>query len=152
MLRGTGAEMWRVRTMRTGRPRARSARAASHESVELCALSTSQRLRFSHSNSTLTPSGRFLAIGSAIAGTSQFFASAQMRASGGQMSLTSLPRRMRPCDSERMRISCPPQPSEDSVWTMESRSEEHTSELQSRLHLVCRLLLEKKKRILLTYS
>src|SRR2546422_5811147 len=29
-----------------------------------------------------------------------------------------------------------------------SRSEEHTSELQSRLHLVCRLLLEKKKKIL----
>src|SRR2546422_11524803 len=28
------------------------------------------------------------------------------------------------------------------------RSEEHTSELQSRLHLVCRLLLEKKKQIL----
>src|SRR2546429_9562426 len=28
------------------------------------------------------------------------------------------------------------------------RSEEHTSELQSRLHLVCRLLLEKKKKIL----
>src|SRR2546422_9230735 len=26
-----------------------------------------------------------------------------------------------------------------------TRSEEHTSELQSRLHLVCRLLLEKKK-------
>src|SRR5687768_17761420 len=26
-----------------------------------------------------------------------------------------------------------------------SRSEEHTSELQSRLHLVCRLLLEKRK-------
>src|SRR2546422_3486338 len=29
------------------------------------------------------------------------------------------------------------------VWW---RSEEHTSELQSRLHLVCRLLLEKKKK------
>src|SRR3989449_3860252 len=28
-----------------------------------------------------------------------------------------------------------------------ARSEEHTSELQSRLHLVCRLLLEKKKNI-----
>src|SRR2546429_7106789 len=28
----------------------------------------------------------------------------------------------------------------------EFRSEEHTSELQSRLHLVCRLLLEKRKR------
>src|SRR2546429_4765488 len=27
-----------------------------------------------------------------------------------------------------------------------NRSEEHTSELQSRLHLVCRLLLEKKRR------
>src|SRR2546429_906658 len=30
--------------------------------------------------------------------------------------------------------------------TSSIRSEEHTSELQSRLHLVCRLLLEKKKR------
>src|SRR3989304_6013698 len=29
--------------------------------------------------------------------------------------------------------------------TLSYRSEEHTSELQSRLHLVCRLLLEKKK-------
>src|SRR2546429_2580964 len=28
---------------------------------------------------------------------------------------------------------------------VQPRSEEHTSELQSRLHLVCRLLLEKKK-------
>src|SRR2546422_6294798 len=28
----------------------------------------------------------------------------------------------------------------------DQRSEEHTSELQSRLHLVCRLLLEKKKK------
>src|SRR2546429_1565152 len=30
-------------------------------------------------------------------------------------------------------------------WLWKQRSEEHTSELQSRLHLVCRLLLEKKK-------
>src|SRR2546429_7309392 len=29
---------------------------------------------------------------------------------------------------------------------IERRSEEHTSELQSRLHIVCRLLLEKKKQ------
>src|SRR2546429_1276335 len=34
---------------------------------------------------------------------------------------------------------------EDKVLLLELRSEEHTSELQSRLHLVCRLLLEKKK-------
>src|SRR2546429_3501888 len=33
-----------------------------------------------------------------------------------------------------------------------SRSEEHTSELQSRLHLVCRLLLEKKKNTPQTYK
>src|SRR5205809_4167291 len=32
------------------------------------------------------------------------------------------------------------------------RSEEHTSELQSRLHLVCRLLLEKKKKKITYYS
>src|SRR2546422_8453265 len=32
------------------------------------------------------------------------------------------------------------------------RSEEHTSELQSRLHLVCRLLLEKKNKPRLTHS
>src|SRR2546422_11571761 len=32
------------------------------------------------------------------------------------------------------------------VVTGDTRSEEHTSELQSRLHLVCRLLLEKKKK------
>src|SRR3712207_7276539 len=32
------------------------------------------------------------------------------------------------------------------------RSEEHTSELQSRQYLVCRLLLEKKKRIIALYN
>src|SRR5256884_6296432 len=35
-------------------------------------------------------------------------------------------------------------------YVMDTRSEEHTSELQSRLHLVCRLLLEKKKKKTLT--
>src|SRR3712207_8183773 len=34
-------------------------------------------------------------------------------------------------------------------WTV--RSEEHTSELQSRQYLVCRLLLEKKKKIPILY-
>src|SRR3712207_9003065 len=33
---------------------------------------------------------------------------------------------------------------------IQSRSEEHTSELQSRQYLVCRLLLEKKKKYILT--
>src|SRR4051794_3683165 len=35
----------------------------------------------------------------------------------------------------------------DGVSRLEPRSEEHTSELQSPVHLVCRLLLEKKKKI-----
>src|SRR3712207_7535325 len=34
------------------------------------------------------------------------------------------------------------------VWEQAQRSEEHTSELQSRQYLVCRLLLEKKKKII----
>src|SRR5687768_17862419 len=36
--------------------------------------------------------------------------------------------------------------SDGTPGTPSRRSEEHTSELQSRLHLVCRLLLEKKKK------
>src|SRR3712207_7343802 len=36
------------------------------------------------------------------------------------------------------------------TWERVQRSEEHTSELQSRQYLVCRLLLEKKNRILLS--
>src|SRR6266568_5255712 len=39
------------------------------------------------------------------------------------------------------RPRCPPRPRR-----REGRSEEHTSELQSQFHLVCRLLLEKKKK------
>src|SRR2546422_6148928 len=36
------------------------------------------------------------------------------------------------------------------AFEQSTRSEEHTSELQSRLHLVCRLLLEKKKEKIIT--
>src|SRR5688572_32290027 len=43
-------------------------------------------------------------------------------------------------------VSGPP-PAPLSVLIRESRSEEHTSELQSQSNLVCRLLLEKKKQI-----
>src|SRR5690625_7005949 len=65
------------------------------------------------------------------------------------------------------RWRCPPGHVTLSVWMMSEtwmprwrlpmrglcpcRSEEHTSELQSRGHLVCRLLLEKKKIYLLHY-
>src|SRR2546422_8238913 len=40
---------------------------------------------------------------------------------------------------------CPFQSTSWYISVRARRSEEHTSELQSRLHLVCRLLLEKKK-------
>src|SRR2546422_4177781 len=43
-------------------------------------------------------------------------------------------------------------PVSSSAHTTLIRSEEHTSELQSRLHLVCRLLLEKKKHTATRHS
>src|SRR5260370_772516 len=41
---------------------------------------------------------------------------------------------------------------EQGVYRLRLRSEEHTSELQSHLNLVCRLLLEKKKKNHIIYS
>src|SRR2546429_4630766 len=49
----------------------------------------------------------------------------------------------------RRTSSGPPRPPSGRPARRGARSEEHTSELQSRLHLVCRLLLEKKKNSLL---
>src|SRR5690625_2782629 len=45
-----------------------------------------------------------------------------------------------------MQPSAPKSPSQSVNEINDERSEEHTSELQSRGHLVCRLLLEKKKK------
>src|SRR2546422_1694231 len=52
------------------------------------------------------------------------------------------PRRTPPRDRSSLRRCRRPQ----GPRRPDARSEEHTSELQSRLHLVCRLLLEKKKK------
>src|SRR3989442_8955525 len=41
---------------------------------------------------------------------------------------------------------------DDTFYSTSDRSEEHTSELQSRPHLVCRLLLEKKKLAIMSHS
>src|SRR5260370_12941691 len=41
-------------------------------------------------------------------------------------------------------------PARPVAWCSVARSEEHTSELQSHLNLVCRLLLEKKKRLFIS--
>src|SRR2546422_1939990 len=51
------------------------------------------------------------------------------------------------CSLNTARVSLPPKRSGNEATRQTThRSEEHTSELQSRLHLVCRLLLEKKKK------
>src|SRR5437870_11347928 len=69
---------------------------------------------------------------------------------------TTLFRSVAPCRRSSKLIVCPfslyfaPSPGPMPVPTY--RSEEHTSELQSRGHLVCRLLLEKKKQKTLTQT
>src|SRR2546422_6945579 len=59
--------------------------------------------------------------------------------------MLSLSRTMKLEPSIRMPTEPPASPEFASTCEIVVRSEEHTSELQSRLHLVCRLLLEKKK-------
>src|SRR5437870_7573205 len=47
-------------------------------------------------------------------------------------------------DRPPSRLNVAPSPAPYTTWALKSRSEEHTSELQSRGHLVCCLLREKK--------
>src|SRR2546430_5389107 len=57
--------------------------------------------------------------------------------------------KVRPTESGLLigqRISRAPKCAQQKLITDEQRSEEHTSELQSQSNLVCRLLLEKKKK------
>src|SRR2546429_5177732 len=61
------------------------------------------------------------------------------RAQAGYQQVAALDVRVRRVGAERRAAGVPAEV---------VRSEEHTSELQSRLHLVCRLLLEKKKHVL----
>src|SRR4051812_49989095 len=55
------------------------------------------------------------------------------------------------CVSPR-RTSASPNASHPELVVLEARSEEHTSELQSHVNLVCRLLLEKKKNYVIIIS
>src|SRR2546422_6914182 len=68
----------------------------------------------------------------------------------GSRTLAGVPRaRCRRCYEGRSRPPRVPTPRRTQLprrLADHGRSEEHTSELQSRLHLVCRLLLEKKKK------
>src|SRR3712207_8838176 len=54
--------------------------------------------------------------------------------------ITAAPSKLRPIPAQPSGLSLSPR-----------RSEEHTSELQSRQYLVCRLLLEKKNKLILLY-
>src|SRR3712207_8052595 len=69
-------------------------------------------------------------------------------ASGAACAISSAP-------TPRARPTCskPPCATASRRWCTSppSRSEEHTSELQSRQYLVCRLLLEKKKKTIILY-
>src|SRR5256886_4837078 len=58
------------------------------------------------------------------------------------------PRPVPPCRRAVERSACAKASKMSRCFSGESRSEEHTSELQSQSNLVCRLLLEKKKRII----
>src|SRR5699024_11748330 len=66
----------------------------------------------------------------------------QYRSSRSQFSSASryIQRPARLTNAEFSSSTCSPR------WSLNRRSEEHTSELQSRFDLVCRLLLEKKKQ------
>src|SRR3712207_6878245 len=68
------------------------------------------------------------------------------RSESRKLSLTSVSRRAGPPQTGQV-VSAKPgmEASGDSPVPVGRRSEEHTSELQSRQYLVCRLLLEKKK-------
>src|SRR5206468_9610043 len=67
------------------------------------------------------------------------------RMTGRGMCPLSSPRRRRPASPPALRC-CRPRPRHCPRLRPRHRSEEHTSELQSRSDLVCRLLLEKKKK------
>src|SRR2546422_512594 len=64
----------------------------------------------------------------------------------GPSPASSSPTRARSTSASIASPVCPPSGATSAWCSRTMRSEEHTSELQSRLHLVCRLLLEKKKK------
>src|SRR6266487_5283152 len=75
-------------------------------------------------------------------------ASGRVRPPGGHRPRRSPPRRRG--TPRRCRTGHPPTRTPAARHRNPRRSEEHTSELQSPVHLVCRLLLEKKKKKLIT--
>src|SRR2546429_6965573 len=77
-------------------------------------------------------------IGSAVAGAGKLFGRMWSDPNGAAATAPAFPGS--PAQGKRPLIIS----SANGLHALDKRSEEHTSELQSRLHLVCRLLLEKK--------
>src|SRR2546422_10889347 len=88
-------------------------------------------VRWSTSGGTITSSGLYTA--DSIVGSYQVTATAQVAATA-------------PAAATATNTTISGSSSVKNRGPLTQRSEEHTSELQSRLHLVCRLLLEKKKK------
>src|SRR5439155_4895713 len=88
----------------------------------------------------LEPSGRAAGHGSDDADTKS--GAARARRAGEKRARARLARALYAFDAGRA-----PGPQAGAAAQVGPRSEEHTSELQSRGHLVCRLLLEKKKKL-----
>src|SRR5689334_23944147 len=68
----------------------------------------------------------------------------RIRALGGEVSIVL--RQQQRLQVRRIVDRVRPRIRSEELEVMRERSEEHTSELQSQFHLVCRLLLEKKKK------
>src|SRR2546422_8872273 len=107
--------------------------------------SSSRRRRSSSSGEAATPGTGVSGATTAPATRDQRRSTSARTAPATRMSSegTKYPARLKPRFGGAMRIATPC--SRTNASMISGRSEEHTSELQSRLHLVCRLLLEKKK-------
>src|SRR5688572_30858773 len=88
--------------------------------------------------------GRMLIAAGVVIGAVKVVELCSVHSSGARpidtMSLSTSP------DSSQYSVARPPEIRHRRMWLMPARSEEHTSELQSQSNLVCRLLLEKKKK------
>src|SRR2546422_7924474 len=118
-------------------PRTRMLLSGVRSSCDMLARNSDLYLEVSASSAAFSSSARRACSTSLFLRSTSSFCSASCRAFSASSRLVFWSSVCRVCSSELSSCDCLRRPS--------VRSEEHTSELQSRLHLVCRLLLEKKK-------
>src|SRR5687768_18032533 len=96
-------------------------------------------------SSTLFPYTTLFRSSHPFAPSTQECRAVALRAGLSEMIAEAFPERSPPTAPAQLSRRCPrPERRSGHCVDWPQRSEEHTSELQSRLHLVCRLLLEKK--------